>query len=92
MQHRLGLVLRMYNFVLKSFLFIVNLSCCPRVGSVVLKIMENSKCTPQGPHSDILMTGGGGVQQVHILYPQKIPTSEFAEAQWTLVREETHLK
>ena len=36
--------------------------------------------------------GGGGVQQVHILYPKKIPTSEFAEAQWTLVREETHLK
>ena len=35
---------------------------------------------PQGPHSDILMMGGGGLRQWFIKlfpYPKKIPTSEF---------------
>ena len=43
----------------------------PRVGSVVLKIMENSKCTPQGPHSDILMTGGEGCNRFIFYTPKK---------------------
>ena len=45
----------------------------PRVGSVVLKIMESSKCTPQGPHSDILMTGGGRGATGSYFIPPKNP-------------------
>ena len=46
----------------------------------------------QGPHSDILMIGGGGGRdptEVHILYPPKIPTSEFVYPKKSLLFQHT---
>ena len=51
------------------------------------KIVSNYwRGTPQGPHSYILMIeGGGGATEVHILIPKKIPTSEFGYPKKTLL-------
>ena len=48
--------------------------------------------TPQGPHSDILMMGGGGPTEVHINFiPKKIPTSEFVYPKISHTSSKLHL-
>ena len=65
--------------------FHLNRSFCKQPGNINVKwkswqniqLIALSPLSPQGPHSHILMTGGGGSDRGSYFIPQKIPTSEF---------------